>query len=496
MDEIYNLEDTKKLETKSDPIEYRKFYDQSSGFTARTPPTVADIQSHFNFRVSDINSYWLLHRAYLLLNFKLAKGTGANERATIANGIGNFFDRCILRFGDTVIEDKPRHFYREFEVDALTWNKQYTDTVGSMMLYHSPNEHSLIAIDKSRASYLKPGSAFQTINGTAGTYADTDALAAALATFNSTHTLQPDVFDDLDTPESKNRVFTDGDSVYCMVPLVHLFNFPKVYEKVIRGLDIELEFYLSNDSTRLIRSSVQSDGAAADTAVAKNYALNWLGAGMTLYLPRVIPTPRVQADLNRMLTKGVSLPIEFEKSIVYRESIPPARQEGEWSITTNTSTPTRLYFMVRSQASESSQLIDLKTSDVLLSQLDVFVNGEKVPTEVVQAEGAAGSGVIQRNYTQYLRLWHDLQGNRDGVYNGLVGGSNINQTLFDLHRIVAIDLKQSSRDLPDRSSDIRVSYKFDIPVPVGKDQWLYCIAYSKATTVLEMSEGRSVALIK
>ena len=465
MEDVYNFNNLPKLDVKDDPVEYRRFYDQSSGFTAQNTP----VQNHFTFRISDINSYWLLHRAYLLVQFELdAPAGGPNERATLANGIGNIFERVKLRLGDTLIEDKPRHFYRDYEIDAMTWHKQYAETLGSVQMYHnrSVSDSAFRSLNLSRAVYEVPG--------------------------GGSNTIEPNNFDVPGTPESRNLSLTRQNPTYCMIPLFHIFNFTKVYQKVIRGLDVECEFYISSDNVKLIRSLKQSDNV--DAVAGQNYVFKWAGSGLSLYIPRIKPTPQMEGQLNSMLIKGVSPMVEFEKSIVYREAIPIGRQDGEWSITTNTSTPTRLYLFLRTQSSESIQTVPLYERKSFLERLDVYVNGERIPTEDVKAEGTANSGLVQRNYTQYFRQWHNMQGNFDGLYNGSSGGSQMSYLEFDLNSVIAFDLKQNTRDLIDKSSDIRVTYKLD-DVAVSS-HWLYAVLFSKSVVTLEMSEQRSVALVK
>lgn len=472
MDSIYDITSNTTLDTKADPVEYRKFFDQTSGSSTANDLTKA----HWNFRVSDINSYWLLHRAYLMVEFDIAPLAGApNERVTLANGIGNIIDRCVLRLGDTVVEDKPRHFYREHELDTMTWSKQYVDTVGSLMMYHpnSLQNADWTVANRGRSAYVKPGGGVATIGD---------------------YTLDPEAFDVPESPEGHNRLLTQGRSTYAMIPLYHLFNMPKVYQRVIRGLDIELEIYTTNDNIRVIRSATQDDGTASVAGSATNGTFHWKNAGLTLYLPRVVPPAQEQARLNRMLAEGVAPKIEFEKSIVHRESIASGNKSGEWSITTNTSTPTRIYLMLRSQASESDQNTPLYERQAFLSRLDLYVNGQHVPSENLEAPGATGASITQRNFTTYLRQWHNSQGNFDGVYDGSVGGSHLGLADFELKNIVAIDLKQMGRDLVDKSSDIRVEYTLDNAV--NKGHYLYAIVFSKSTVQLEMSEGRSVAIVK
>ncbi len=297
LENVYNFDDLEPLALRDDPVEYRRFYDQSAGFTAQNSP----VQNHFHFRVSDINSLWLLHRGYLLVEFEVTAGV-ANERATLANGLGHLFERCILRLGDTIIEDKPRHFHREFEVDAMSWSKQYAETVGSMMLYHPRDaagpDYSLA--NHSRALFQDPG--------------------------QTTQTTSPDPFDVSTTPQGKNRILTDQSPTYAMIPLYHLFNFPKVYQKFIRGYDVELELYTTSDKIRLIRSLKTATNTASGTT---DSTLTWSGPGISLYLPRIVPPAGVMAKINNMLSgDGIKPLVEFEKSNVYRETIPIARSDG------------------------------------------------------------------------------------------------------------------------------------------------------------------------
>lgn len=477
MDSIYNLQDLPTLETKTDPIEYRKFYDQTSGFSATSAG--GPVKTHFSFRISDINSFWLLSRAYLLFEFNLTNVGHGTERQTVEY-LGKHFDRVLLRLGDTLVEDKTKYVYRDSEVDALSWGKQYAETVGSMALYkpESFDTSDKRATNLSKALYYKVA--------TAG--------SADFATLLERLEDSPDAFDVPGTFENHNHTATRGSKTFAMLPLVHLFNFLKVYDKVMRGLDIEIELYMAPDSVRIIRSNKLSTGAAS--VAGDNAVFNWSGPGITLMVPRVVPTPKIQAMLNMQLAKGLNVTVPFEKSHVYRLTIPDGAQTGEWNITTATSTPTRIYLMIRAANSETDQRLRLFARDRLLTRVDVFVNGEKTPTENLTADGATGSGILERNFMTYLRQWHDMQGNIGSPYQGETGHSNLDALGFFANNVVAIDLKQKISDLPDRSSDINVSYQLDLATTVGNTHYLYAVVFSKAVAELQLSEARSVALIR
>lgn len=484
MEAIYNLQDLPKLETKADPYEYRRFFDRNSGVVAQTPTEGTTTQkNHFIFRISDINSFWLLSKAYLQLHFKIDAIDNADkpERVT-AEYAGKWLSRAILRLGDTVIEDQTQYVYRTQEIEALGWSKQYADTVGSMMLYKSENmdDASEHVVNGSRQVYLR----------TAIVNADTGAELKDKLIVNA------DPFDVPGTLPNHNRTMTRSTNNYAMLPLVHIFQMLKVYDKVVRGLDIEIELFFADDNIKLIRSAFKTSGDDGKPETDNTHALYWQSYGVQLVVPRVVPPARIQAELNMQLAKGLNINCEFEKVNCYRTLIPTGQNTSEWNITTATSEPTRIYLFTRSVLSETRQRTRLRHRGVILERVDVFVNGEKMPSESLVAEGPVGAGVSGRNFNNYLRQFHDMQGNIGAPYDrpSGYGHSNVDMLGFENQAIIAIDLKQKISDIPARSSDISVTYKIDINAPEG--QYLYAVVYSKAVAELQLSEARSVALIR
>ena len=307
---IFDLSPPKSVlhDSEVESLSYSKFYDTSSGAT----PSAG--QSKFLFRINDINTLWLLSRAYVHVSWTMT--LAADERATVTNDIRSFFNRVILRLNDTVVEDHSNYFYRECYPDRLRWSKQYADTVGSAMWYR-PEELSAYGHQIFTHRIMGATAAGIAKIGTGGGLVGTDI--ANVDEFNDSRC----------TNGYHYHLTPNGTECHGFIPLYHLVNFAKVWQKVIRGFAIELELHTTGDAIRLVQSTVKADG----TPTGKPATSDWVGRGIELWCPRVTAHPEIAAKLNNQLSAGVNVPVMFPKTYVTRQALLSANSTaGQWRI--------------------------------------------------------------------------------------------------------------------------------------------------------------------
>ena len=456
-------------------MEYIRFYDTNSQGTASVG------QENFRFRINDIHSLWLLQKGYLLFEFTVksvdAGGADVADEPVAVEYLGKHIRRAILNLGTTQIEGKEQYVYRDAEVETMTWSKQYAETVGSLAFYH-PDD-------------LLTSSAGHKINKTRAVYSSKTAIALADLT------LEPDPFFVPGTHENMVYAHTNtGGTSYGMLPLVHVFNFVKAYDRIIRGIDIEIMIDLAPLAVRCILGGKKTDGSATTGASVK---YTHVGAGVSLYLPRMLPPASIMADLNMKYARGLKATVPWEKSQVYQHALPVgAASVGSWYPASNVAKPLYGYFFIRNQSTETNFKQRLHRRAQMITQIQVMVNGRAVPTEQLKMESANnGTDILQRNFTQYARQFYDLvhSDGQSAFQRGHPVGHLTALNLMD-NSMIAIDFRQMGDDLIAKTSDIQVNYTIDNGAAnIAAASYLYAVIYSHAVTELELSEQRSIAYI-
>ena len=471
---IFDLSPPKSVlhDSEVESFNYHKFYDPNSGNPAG--------QTKFVFRINDINSLWLLSRSYIHMSWIVTIPAG--ERGTVTNDIRNFFNRVILRLNDTVIEDKSNYFYRECYPDRLRWSKQYAEQMGDLMWYKPEDasnygfsyfEHSVPGISAAGAAKI--------LAGAGGNMLDTDF--ANLDQFNDTKC----------AAGYHAQVTQTGEQNHALVPLLHLVNFPKVWQKVIRGFDIELELHCTPDPIRLFQSGLKVDGTVSTAAISAD----WAGRGITLWCPRVTGHPEIAAKLNNQLASGVNIPVMYPKTHVNRQTLANADgTSGQWRIVNTASRPVRVEVFLTQQTTETNLQTPLDNfATPIFSKLNLSVNGHRLPAEDVIVDNVtAGNAWRQADLTQILRQHQTDMGNLDSVYDrnfGLMGG-NINNHTFAHNPVYTYDLtKKEVADWVGSASELVLDW--GLAAAVGANYWIYAIIMTESQVNLNMSAHRAVA---
>ena len=288
------------------------------------------------------------------------------------------------------------------------------------------------------------------------------------------------------------------------IPLYHLFNVFGVYDKVIKGCPLEIELFCTNDKVRILRTGTDTDGNP-NTGAPKDSVLKWVNAGISLLLPRIVPSPMTEALLNRQLIAGLSIPIKFEKSYVYRESVTTATGPGQWRIVNTASRPTKVVLFMVPQDGETSQERDLyaqhshlepigtQTSVASWIKSNLFVNGRKVPSEDVR-HNSNKYGL--KDHAQLYRMLNESQHNYDSPYLRNFGmEAGLNPWWNTLYcPLIVFDLsKRELSEFVGGASEIVVDY--ELKVTTGA-QFLYAIVFTESELTLNMTEHYTLITVR
>ena len=522
---IFDLSYQEQKDTSIDSVNYIKLFDTNNGFSAVNNPP----QNHFTFRLNDINSYYRYAHSFFHFECQAFQSNG-NDMGVISSDIRSALSRVVFRINSEVVEDKPAYFYREAEWDRDTWSLQYRSLIGSDMNIDDINQvgTDLITNAGDFSSIGNPDVdgqfalclAASTVDGT-GTGDTTNVEKGMLRRANFINTTQ----------NATGRLWarSKGQMINCFVPFYHLFNVAKVWDRVIKGCPLEVEFFITPNEICTLQSPLKKDGV---TAADGTTTLRWVGPGITWNIPRIIPSPMVEARLNAQLLAGLSIPIKFEKSYMYRYNIGTGDAASQqWRIVNTASRPTRLVVFHRPQETESNQQKPLRgdgtnASACVLTKANLFINGTKVPSEDVTADvgqltqaGITGplpgnqfSGennetfnttIIARDVTQQYRMYNEMLSNYTEPYMrnfGMVAGK-LDYTNFATSPYYCYDL--SKRELgqfvggaAEVTLDFSLGYVPDQNGGTRPPLYLYALLYTESEMTLSMTEHSTRVLVR
>ncbi len=493
---IFDLSYSYRKDNSVDAVNHITFYDTTNGFTAAgqvgSPPPVGNAQDHFTFRCNDVNSWWRPALGFIRVQCAVynqeTNGTapGNHTYHALEDDIRTIFNRIILRLNGEVVEDKPHHVFREWYYDRSTWSKQYAETVGSAM-FVDPAGDEFNAYKSTGVGSVKAPGNYEPI-----LLAPTNIALADMKKSDEWNTRLHPLGRRYNYCAQYGQGTGSAQSMEFYIPLYHLFNCFKVYDKVIKGCPIEIELYTVKDEIRIHRRATQVNGV---TASALKSVLKWNEAGLSLILPRVIPSPSTEAMLNRQLIAGLSVPIKFEKSYVYRDSIDTGKTNGQWRVTNTASRPTKIVVFTVKQDSEQNQTDALwephNAVQNRVNRISMFVNGRKVPSEDVKNESMQSS-------QQVFRMWNEALHNYDQPYLrnfGMVAGLRDFQSVNFKVPMYVFDLsKRELSEFVGGASELVVDWHYD--AATTDPQFMYALVYTESELTLNMTEHSTMITVR
>lgn len=336
-------------------------------------------QKTLRFRIDDLNSYILLSRSYLQLSLKITKANGADldpldtgghdQKTAFKNGLNSIFERAVLKINGQSVNDFSQWHWHKQNLENVFQTREWKKSMGELMHYYDTTETMEVG-DVGNTLVLNNIAADGTGQGYLGTQRDELNPATNLAYRRRVASARV------------SNVLTG------VIPLHNLFPFLKAYDRVMRGMQIEIEFGVVDDALLIERPTGPQD-----------YKWQWVGDGAKLFVKRVVPSLRVRSSLNDAISKGFSLNgFSFEDVMVYRYSQAGALNgTNDWRISTTVSRPTRVF--VAFQNNDRRDMDGLSefynTNDVESVQL--FINGQPIPDLKYDVEFPASVAGVNSN---------------------------------------------------------------------------------------------------
>lgn len=479
------------------------------------------------FRIDDMNNWLNVGRSYIRFVGKLARRTGVNDDYTqddnagakaLANNLAACFRRATLRANGIIVENATEDKSIDVTVhDLINNDSEYAKSFGSMFGYMPQSEN--------------PGSeeGRQILDGTTSEVAGVSLGGNRFA--SSIHTAGGDKKPDgngnngnlsqLDRSlRSATKLAFGEDSASrkfeVLLPLNKVFHVLKAHDKVVRGIqwEIELEF---EDSNKMIR---YSPGLAGGDHNVSPYF--WFQDRCAeLYLEKVTPRIEVRNVLNNLLLNGFKKSINYEDVQVYKQPLGHADQAYDWRIATTVSRPTKLYVCAKWNHRDQATYYNSQTFDYVgMKRIYVRVNGIKYPDEDYEMTPSGTAPVLlpESGHHRVVMDLMKLKGLDVSEHTDMLNrGSLINAQNWVTHYpIYSFDLTKYPGDaLFTGSSEIMVHIErdnnnnpaFSVPVQAtgfpqapgvsaGHQFTLYAVLAHEKVVELSMSQNESSIIIR
>lgn len=408
----------------------------------RTDNLVITNDPVFRMSLKDTSTYTNLHKGYLQVQLKIVKADGSNylvsDKITLANSIGCLFSRVQARLQNTIVETRDEQQLCSHLKNLVEYSQDYATSSGSNELYYKNTGAGLGADDAEFVT--TPNEGFTSRN----------------ANFN-------DGFAKL-----FNRTKTSG-SVTAVIPLSHLLGIASV-DRVMIGNTFDLELTRSNASEHLFRSGT-TDGKVEFEK-------------MSLWLPRIRPTPELDLEMKSMMVGGVVSTYKFLDYNGYR-SQPLTIGAGSTNqrIVTQSERPLHVFVSLRKGSKTQTDSPNLTRDEI--NEISLRLNGRTYPARVYDnlqtSEGKA------RAYLELLRAMDKSVDYSNGI--------QLSFEDFEKQSIYAFDLTSSPDNFSKCANTLEV---FSNLIASGSNEARYfsTIVVSERTVMIEYSGNQPTVSIQ
>ncbi len=179
-------------------------------------------------------------------------------------------------------------------------------------------------------------------------------------------------------PTFDKRVKTQIIKVDFQIPASRIFNFFKVFDKVIKNTKIEITLELVSDTIACI-----ADPTTLDYANNKAKFI-FLNQGIQWYIPQIFPRQSIQDSLTQKLNSdSMKALIKYEDSDIQRQQFVNQNNSwGQWDVNLLSSLPTRIYVWAQYQKADTDQRYNsLKFTRAGIERMFMEINGNVIPAQ-------------------------------------------------------------------------------------------------------------------
>ena len=495
----------------TDNSEYIKLY-QQGGFQPSSSPA----QQEWTFRMSDLNSYYLMSQSFFQFDFTLSDKATTRDQNTrnliFPSDMRCLFKNVQLDLNSVAIESNNQNYWMYANIDRAFMSRQYIETAGSLggmfltdtrydnPAYLGPYANMDYALDNDRVGVPADVVTLNEKVKYDGDYARLQTYAKKRALLSIK-----------DTGSTAVPPFDKSSRCTLRVDMPSIFQFYRYWTRCHKGIDVQCRFSTVGDAGFITDRT--RNGKRTPTTTDENYQMDWAGSGIVWWVKSMKPSPRVEANLNAMLQRGQEIFTPFETAKVY--NFQPENGSQSYRIVNESSRPTRMIVAFQ----RKTALTSTDDNSVLqmpegMSTMTAFVNGKKVPNIDIQMTcpkalppngyvvDGGDSKVDQQSpfdltepYMRYLLLtgtYNSAFKNNYSRGSGALGYVDWVST----SPFVCFDLSHNAiGDISGSNSEIVLQYNVNNPT-INADYNLYACVYTERTVSFSLSEATSYVAIR
>ena len=400
----------------------------------QNPPNYS---SQIRCELKDVNNFTNLSKGYLELRVRVETNVGAGgnlgaaDNVAIVNNVASIFSRTVCRINNVVVETNELAHYSNHLKSLLEFSSDYAASVGSNMGV-SPDTDAHTAT----AAALLPTNAAGAYNeGHNKGFYDRRKLATENVATNQTY----------------------------HIPLTHLFGC--CLNKVMMNNQFSIELTRNSDVVCLYGADAANKRIKIDRC--------------SLWLPRITPSPLVQAQLLGAISGGVVSPYMFHTWSAYDSNVVDPNSSITQRVITQSERPVWV-FTYATLADITQTASPYHTPANSLDRVQCRVNGKLMPS--VEFSDLTSSLGQSRTYNELVKYASSYMNSRDGIL--------INKDDYKHNLVVGFDCRALPENLARSGNTIEVIAKVGA---TGAGMRLHtCVVSQKA---FDMTYGGGVPTI-
>ena len=287
------------------------------------------------FETKDEDVFLLPHKAFLEIRGKFQTNADANynnhDVISLVNSGWSWFQTAQYQLNNQTIENINLYLPQASTIlNLVCFSDDYSKSTASNMLWYEDTGTGRIFLNQN----------FTNVAEDANANAVRDGVRDLIETYNNNQQAN------LGFTERQN-ITTENKQITLILPLSQIFGFCRDIDKIFCGVkhSLILDREISNNYI------MRANGVAAG-----KFNINHI----SLWMPKVKPSLRVESEINSMLVKGHIKEQYFEQMRVYRTMFQPTQTSMAWRITTQPGTelPRHVFIAFQSSERDSNQEIN------------------------------------------------------------------------------------------------------------------------------------------
>ena len=423
------------------------------------------------FETKDEDVFLLPHKAFLEVRGKLQTNANADYNETdsisLVNNGWSLFQSAQYQLNNQTIENINLYLpHASTILNLVSFSDDYSRSTASNMLWFKDTGNALASIKKEFDQIAEGADAPSLRNG----------IRALVQRYNNNQQANLGF-------TARQNLTTGNKQITLMLPLSQIFGFCRDIDKVFRGVKHSL---------------------IIDREVSNNYILraNGVAAGkfninhISLWIPKVKPSLKVETELDSMLVKGLIKHLYFEQMRVYRTMFQPTETSMSWRITTQPGTELPRHIFVAFQSTErdnNQEMNNMIFDNANLRRISCRINSVQYPEREFECNFTPQNRNYSRLYMHFLEAVNKYQDTETGCQISAEDWAN-------LYPIIHFDVSKHSDRLKNSSADIEIRFNLggnfrNIGNTADQPFYVYAVVLSDRYLQLEGLSGRMNIII-